>query len=114
MKIFYSGYSRKEDVPSSSPVEASQDDASDILWNLDFKGCFLGIELKDKWVLQVMNEEDYFFAEFLDRKNMDTISSNLGIEAVEKIMKEIYEGFEPMELIEKNPSNWMKGNLRKA
>ena len=79
MKIFYSGYSRKEDVPSSSPIEASQDEANNILWNLDFKGCFLGIELKDRWVFQVMNEEDYYYAEFLDRKNMNTFSANLEI-----------------------------------
>lgn len=67
MRVFYHLCGKRSDVPSDSPVEASEREALILLNGLRGQNAFLGLELKDDYVLQFMYQQGAFRTEILNR-----------------------------------------------
>ena len=112
MKIFYSCYSRSEDVPSNAPIEADLAAATDVLWNIEHKGSFIGIELEEPFVFQVMNEEHFFYSELLDKDSLEIKFADLDIEIVEKLFDAIFANHDFFKASERLGIEWKSGSLK--
>lgn len=66
MLIFYSKAQGRENVPAKSPVHESFENTISIFRSLDQRGGFLGIVLKEPFILQLMTRRKGVRIELLD------------------------------------------------
>ena len=76
------------------------------IWNLDFKGSFLGIELDYQNVFQVMNEDEYYYTEILNKDTREVLYSNLDIETVDSFIQALYENKQTVDITQKLNIAW--------
>lgn len=115
MRIFYHAAYENTDVAPTSPVEASEDSARNVLARLEGEGSFLGILLSGERTLQLCRQADgTVYAEVLRTEELAIRYCVVNVPLAELLVEAAFHGEDFEQKIAFSNVTWNDDTLKKA
>jgi hypothetical protein len=112
MLVFYSEAGGRSNVPAKAPKEESLEEVLAILQSLDTRRGFLGIPLRNSFVLQLLPSKKGIRVELLDKSRPSIDACDADIEFVEKLIRAAAGRLDVCQIARQTISKWDHMDLR--